>query len=150
MDQKAFEEIILFAIRKEVEAATLYGTYANLASTEGARQMFKDLQAEEQKHKKILENLKKEDVTRYRLKKVPDLKIGDYIQDEDYYPEMSYQEALLLAIKREQNSVRLYQDLSKGAEEPELKKMFLVLSQEESKHKLKLETEYDQRVLTEN
>jgi len=63
---------------------------------------------------------------------------------------MSYQEALLLAIKREQNSVRLYQDLSRGAEEPELKKMFLVLSQEESKHKLKLETEYDQRVLTEN
>jgi rubrerythrin len=150
MYQKAFEEIILFAIRKEVEAATLYETYANLASTEGARQMFKDLQSEEQKHKKILENLKKEDVTRYRLKKVPDLKIGDYIQDEDYYPEMSYQEALLLAIKREENSVRLYQDLSRGAEEPELKKMFLVLSQEESKHKLKLETEYDQRVLTEN
>jgi rubrerythrin len=150
MDQKAFEEIILFAIRKEVEAATLYETYANLASSEGARQMFKDLQAEELKHKKILENLKKEDVTRYRLKKVPDLKIGDYIRDEDYYPEMSYQEALLLAIKREENSVRLYQDLSRGAEEPELKKMFLVLSQEESKHKLKLETEYDQRVLTEN
>jgi rubrerythrin len=150
MDQKAFQEIILFAIRKEVEAATLYGTYANLASTEGARQMFKDLQSEEQKHKKILENLKKEDVTRYRLKKVSDLKIGDYIQDEDYYPEMSYQEALLLAIKREENSVRLYQDLFRGAEEPELKKMFLVLSQEESKHKLKLETEYDQRVLTEN
>ena len=58
MNQKAFEEIILFAIRKEVEAATLYGTYANLASTEGDRQMFKDLQVEEQKHKKILENLK--------------------------------------------------------------------------------------------
>jgi len=150
MDQKAFEEIILFAIRKEAEAATLYETYANLASTEGARQMFKDLQAEEQKHKKILENLKKEDVTLYRLKKVPDLKIGDYIQDEDYYPEMSYQEALMLAIKREEKSVKLYQDLSKGADEPQLKKMFLVLSQEESKHKLKLETEYDQRVLTEN
>lgn len=150
MDQKAFEEIILFAIRKEVEAATLYETYTNLASSEGVRQMFKDLQSEEQKHKKILENLKKEDVTRYRLKKVPDLKIGDYIQEEDYYPEMNYQEALLLAIKREKNSVRLYRDLSKGAEEPELKKIFLVLSQEESKHKLKLETEYDQRVLTEN
>lgn len=150
MDQKAFEEIILFAIRKEVEAATLYGIYANLVSSEGVRQMFKDLQAEEQKHKKILENLKKEDVTRYRLKKVPDLKIGDYIKEEDYSPEMNYQEALLLAIKREKNSVRLYRDLSKGAEEPQLKKIFLVLSQEESKHKLRLETEYDQRVLTEN
>lgn len=150
MNQKVFEEIILFAIRKEVEAATLYETYANLASSEGVRQMFKDLQSEEQKHQKILENLKKEDVTRYRLKKVPDLKIADYIQEEDYHPEMNYQEALLLAIKREKNSVRLYRDLSKGAEEPELKKIFLVLSQEESKHKLKLETEYDQRVLTEN
>ena len=150
MEPKSFEEIILFAVRKEVEAATLYETYANLASTEGVRQIFIDLQAEELKHKKILENLKKEDITRYRLKKMPDLKIGDYIQDEDYYPEMSFQEALLLAIKREENSVRLYRDLSGGADEPELKKMFLVLSQEESKHKLKLETEYDQRVLTED
>jgi rubrerythrin len=150
MDQKAFQEIILCAVRKEVEAATLYETYAGLAKSEGVRQMFKELQAEEQKHKKILENLNKQDVTRYRLKKMPDLKIGDYAQDEDYYPEMSYQEALLLAIKREENSVRLYRDLSSGAEEPELKKMFLVLSQEESKHKLRLETEYDQRVLTEN
>lgn len=150
MDQKAFQEIVLCAVRKEVEAATLYETYAKLAESEGVRQMFKDLQQEELKHRKILENLHKEDITRYRLKKMPDLKIGDYIQDEDYDPEMSFQEALLVAIKREENSVRLYRDLAKGAEEPELKKMFLVLSQEESKHKLRLETEYDQRVLTED
>ncbi len=150
MDAKSFEEIIRCAVRKEVEAATLYGTYANLAENDGVRQMFKELQAEELKHKQILENLKKEDITRYRLKKLPDLKIGDYIQDEDYDPEMSFQEALLLAIKREENSVKLYRDLSKGTEEPDLKKMFLVLSQEESKHKLKLEAEYDQRVLTED
>ncbi|HVP35742.1 MAG TPA: ferritin family protein [Terriglobales bacterium] len=150
MEQKAFQEIILRAVRKEVEAATLYETYAKLATSEGVRQMFKELQAEEQKHKKILENLKKEDISHYRLKKVSDLKIGDYLKDEIYDPEMSFQDALLVAIKREENSVKLYHDLSRKAEDPQLKKMFLVLSQEESKHKLRLETEYDQRVLTED
>ena len=34
-----------------------------------------------------------------------------------------------------------------GTEDPELKKLFSVLAQEESKHKLRLETEYDENVL---
>ena len=150
MDQKAFEEIILFAIRKEVEAATLYRIYSNLAKSQNLKKMFQDLEAEELKHKTILETLKNEDLTRYRFQKMPDLKISNYSLEKDYYPEMNYQEALILAMKREEKSVKLYQDLAKEATEPELKKMFQILAQEESKHKLKLETEYDQRVLTED
>jgi rubrerythrin len=150
MENKAFEEIILFAIRKEVEASTLYGTYSNLAKSQNVKKMFQDLKDEELKHKKILEGLKKEDLTRYQLKKIPDLKISNYTLEEDYSPDMNYQETLWLAIKREEKSVKLYQDLSKGAAEPELEKMFQVLAQEESKHKLKLETEYDKNILTED
>ncbi|MCJ7497597.1 MAG: ferritin family protein [candidate division Zixibacteria bacterium] len=150
MGNKAFEEIILFAIRKEVEASTLYGIYSNLARNQNVKKMFRDLKNEELKHKKILEGLKKEDLSHYQLKKIPDLKISNYSLEKDYSPDMNYQEALLLAIKREEKSVKLYQDLSKGATEPELKKMFQVLAQEESKHKLKLETEYDQNILTED
>jgi rubrerythrin len=78
------------------------------------------------------------------------LKISNYTLEEDYSPDMNYQETLLLAIKREEKSVKLYQDLSKRAAEPELKKMFQVLAQEESKHKLNLETEYDKNILTED
>jgi rubrerythrin len=150
MEQKAFEEIILYAIRKEVEAATLYKTYANLARSRNVREMFLGLEAEEQKHKKILEGLKKEDFSSYQLKKLPNLKISDYYLEQDYSPDMSYQEALILAIKREEKSVKLYQDLANGSGDPEMKKTFEVLAQEETKHKLKLETEYDQRVLTED
>jgi len=150
MENKAFEEIILFAIRKEVEASTLYGTYSNLAKSQNIKKMFQELKNEELKHKKILEGLKKENLSRYQLKKILDLKISNYSLEKDYSPEMNYQEALWLAIKREEKSVKLYQDLSKGATEPELKKMFQVLAQEESKHKLKLETEYDQNILTED
>ncbi|HEX9912803.1 MAG TPA: ferritin family protein [candidate division Zixibacteria bacterium] len=150
MENKAFKEIILFAIRKEVEASTLYGIYSNLAKSRNVKKMFQDLKNEELKHKKILEGLKKEDLTRYQLKKMPDLKISNYSLEKDYSPDMNYQEALLLAIKREEKSVKLYQDLSKGAAGSELEKMFQVLTQEESKHKLKLETEYDQNILIED
>jgi rubrerythrin len=126
MENKAFKEIILFAIRKEVEASTLYGIYSNLAKSRNIKKMFQD------------------------LKKMPDLKISNYSLEKDYSPDMNYQEALLLAIKREEKSVKLYQDLSKGAAGSELEKMFQVLTQEESKHKLKLETEYDQNILIED
>jgi len=150
MEHKAFEEIILFAIRKEVEAATLYRTYSNLAKNQNVKQMFLSLEVEEQKHKKILEGFNREDLSAYRLEKVPALKISDYYLEQDYSPEMSYQEALILAIKREEKSVKLYQDLANVAKDPELKKTFEALTQEETKHKLKLETEYDERVLTED
>jgi len=150
MEHKAFEEVILFAIRKEVEAATLYRTYSILAKSQNVKQMFLSLEAEEQKHKKILEDLNKEDFSAYRLEKVPALKISDYYLEQDFSPDMSYQESLILAIKREEKSVKLYQDLADAAKDPELKKTFEALTQEETKHKLKLETEYDERVLTED
>ena len=150
MDLKTFEEIILYAIRKEVEAATLYRTYANLTKSGSVREIFKNLEAEEQKHQKILESLRKEDFSAYRLEKIPDLKISDYYMEQDYSPDISYQEALILAIKREEKAVKLYQDLASGAADTEIKKTFESLAQEEAKHKLKLETEYDQRVLTED
>ena len=56
---------------------------------------------------------------------------------------MAYPDLLRLAIKREEKSVKLYADFSKEAGKEEHKKLFQVLAQEESKHKLKLETILD-------
>lgn len=56
---------------------------------------------------------------------------------------MSYADILILAMKKEDVSVKLYTDLAKITQDEELKDMFLWLAQEETEHKLKFELEYD-------
>jgi rubrerythrin len=147
MDLNNFKEVITFAIRKEAEAYNLYTTYSQLVKTPGLKKMFEELAQQEQKHREILEGVEKKDVTRYELKKTTDLKIGDFVEEEKFSPDMDYASALRLAIKREEFAVRLYTLMAERAEDAELNKLFLVLAQEESKHKLRLETEYDETVL---
>ena len=147
MEEKDFKEVITFAIRKEAEAYNLYKTYARLVKTPGLNKMFEELAQQEQKHREILEGVQKKDVSEYRLKKIPDLKIGDFVEEEEFSPDMDYASALRLAIKREEFAVRLYSLMAERTDDPELKKLFSVLAQEETKHKLRLETEYDENIL---
>jgi rubrerythrin len=63
---------------------------------------------------------------------------------------MSYQDILILAMKREEQSMRLYTDMGEKVEDAQLKSLFRKLAGEEAKHKNKLETEYDENVLREN
>jgi len=146
MDLSNFQEVITFATRKEADAATLYETYANKVSNPGIKKMFEELTKEELKHKAILEGVTEQKVEEYGLTTVPDLKISDYSQEQQFKPDMNFQEALLLAIKREENSLNLYNNLIKSTDNPQLQKLFQTLAQEEAKHKLRLETEYDEHV----
>jgi rubrerythrin len=147
MEEKNFKEAITFAIRKEAEAYNLYKTYSQLTKTPGIKTMFEELAQQEQKHRQILEGVKEKDVSEYRLKKIQNLKIGEFVEEEKFSPDMDYASALRLAIKREEFALRLYNLMAERTDDPELKKLFLVLAQEESKHKLRLETEYDENIL---
>ena len=84
-----------------------------------------------------------ESLADYKLKWIKDIKRGDYLVDLQYSPGMAYNDLLLLAIKREEKALKLYNDLLKEVETEDATKMFQVLCQEEAKHKLKLETLYD-------
>lgn len=53
-------------------------------------------------------------------------------------------------MNKEKASFRLYTNLSERAPNAELKNLFLMLAQEEAKHKLRFEIEYDEYVLKEN
>ena len=64
-------------------------------------------------------------------------------------PDMSYRDALIVAMKKEKAAFRLYSDLAASAPDEALKKTFLGLAQEEAKHKLRFEVEFDD-LLTEN
>jgi rubrerythrin len=71
------------------------------------------------------------------------------MDDAPFSSDMSYADLLRMAIKNEEKSQRLYLDTEKMVTEPSLKKLLLILAHEESTHKEKLETIYDEEILKE-
>ena len=147
MEFKTLDDILDFAISKEEEAEQFYLSLCEEESLSGNRQTFKEFAQEEQKHVKLLQTLKAggvvEGVEDYQFKWIKDIKRGDLVLDIEYQKGMNYRDILMLAIKREEKALKLYNDLQDRAETADSKNVFKILCQEEAKHKLALETMYD-------
>jgi len=147
MDEKKFQEIIQFAIQREIESMGFYNKASKLVKHSGTRDLFLDFVKQEEGHKKKLEEVKSGKIVLGKIEKIPNLKIGDYMVDAELNPNISYADILRIAMKREEHSVKLYSDLNEKNEEESLKKLFTFLMQEESKHKYAIEKIYDDEVL---
>ena len=150
MEKRTFDEILDFAIQKEDEAADGYRALSEGARRSNVRDMLMRMSKQEAGHATKLRGINREKVETAAITKVPDLKIADYSDNVNVTPDMSYQDVLTVAIKREQKAHNLYMTLASNTDDQGLKKLFQVLAQEEAKHKLDLETEYDEHILTEN
>jgi rubrerythrin len=148
MRLSSLDEILRFAVRKEADAAAFYRMAAE-RSDPGVKKAFEELAKEEEGHKKKLEEFDRKKIEEMELKEVKGLGLSEIMEDVTYSPEMSYADLLRLAIKNEEKSQKLYVSTSKLVTEPILKKLLLVLSQEESTHKERLEKIYDSEVLKE-
>jgi len=143
-------EILDYAIDMEQKAVDLYTMIAEKAATEHNKKLFLSFAHEERGHKAKLENVKVGRIEIGSLEKVQDLKIADYANDVELTEKASYQTILMFAMKQEKQAFRLYTDLAEKAESEEIRDLFLSLAQEEAKHKLRFEIEYDEHVLREN
>ncbi|MFC1705501.1 ferritin family protein [Planctomycetota bacterium] len=143
------DDVLDFAIANEEEAARFYTDLAKNARTEAMRKAFEDFAREEAAHKAKLLDVKKGGEVLSSKAKVMDLKLSDYLVDVEAKPDMSYQDALVVAMKQEKAAFRLYTDLAASITDDRLSEAFLALAQEEAKHKLRFEIEYDDGVLTE-
>ncbi len=147
---KTFNQIMEFAIEKEQEAADLYRDLSEESERAGVREMFLGLSKQEEGHKAKLQAMDRGAFPGKGASEIPDLKIGDYLSPVSIGPDSSYQDILIFAMKREDASVQLYKDLASHAEAGDAKQVFETLAEEEKKHKLNLETEYDEHVLKDN
>lgn len=149
MGFEKFEDVRDFAIRKEEEAIKLYLHAQYMTKHSSSQKMFEELATMEKGHKRRLQEMEVENVAESEIEDVPDLKISDYLVEVDFSPDLSYQEILTLAMKREESSIKLYTNMKKKFGNPNLNKLLDKLIREEKKHKLRLEKEYDERILTE-
>jgi rubrerythrin len=146
MKLDSLDEILKFAIRKETDAAAFYKMAADRSSP-GVKKTFKELAKEEEGHKKKLEKFDLKKMGQVQLKKTRGLGMSEMMEDVPFSSDMSYADLLRMAIKNEEKSQRLYLSTEKRVAEPSLKKLLLILAQEESTHKEKLEKIYDKEIL---
>ena len=144
------DEILDYAIDQEQQAADFYEDVAQRAETAGMKQILLDFSEEEKRHKKILQAVKTGEHELTPEQEVLDLKISDYMVEVDATADISYQDALIIAMKRERAAYELYSDMAAKVPESHLKEVLTGLAKEEAKHKLFFESEYDERVLMDN
>jgi rubrerythrin len=142
------DEILRFAIRKEANAAAFYRMAAD-RSNPGVKKAFEELAKEEEGHKKKLEGFDLKKIEQMELKETKGLGISEMMEDVPYSSDMSYADLLRMAIKNEEKSQRLYTSTSQIVTEPSLKKLVMILAQEESAHKERLEKIYEKEILQE-
>jgi rubrerythrin len=146
----SIEDVLEFAINSEEESVQFYTGLAERADKPWMRAVFEGFAREEQGHKAKLTSIKQGHKDLPIADKVQDLKIGDYLVDQKPDPELDYQQALILAMKKEKAAFRLYTHLAELAESENLRQTFQALAQEEAKHKLRFEIEYDDNILKHN
>ena len=147
MEFENLAAVLDFAIEKEMEAAEFYTHISQEEAFSGAGKMFEEFAQEEIKHQQMLQDFKTKGQTagmeEYKFKWITDIKRSNYVLDLEYRPGMGYNEILMLAMKREEKALKLYNELLDEAESEESRTLFKMLCQEEAKHKLALETLYD-------
>jgi rubrerythrin len=144
-----FLELIDFAIEQEQEAVDFYTELAGKVQETHVRAALHEFANEERGHQAKLVAVRLRGSAEPALTSVVDLKISDYLTDVKPDPNLDYRSALLIAMQKEKAAYRLYQDLGRQCDDPELKEVFRFLAQEEAGHKLMFETEYDD-LLSEN
>ncbi len=143
-------EVLEFARKREEDSACFYARLKEATPNPALKELLADMEAEEKRHGEILKDLAGKPVGDLAVKPVTDLKISDFVVPEPPNPEMSFQDLLVLAARKEAKAAELYAHLRDHASDPEHKKLFEFLAQQEKGHKLKLESEYETHVMPED
>jgi len=149
-DWNNVEEVLDFAIGNEIKAKAFYEGLAARVQNANLQKLFLGFAKEEANHAAQIQKIKAGEKEMASFENVADLKMADYLVEGESEENIDYQGALILAMKREKAAFRLYTDLANSSGDAGLKELFGGLAQEEAKHKLRFELEYDQHVLNEN
>ena len=138
-------EILEFAVSKEVEAYHFYLALARRVDSQKIRDVLENLAVEELGHRERLElEIMKSGrtVTATPRPARPD---SDYILSDSNRPlDMDDKDVLLLAMEKEEAAFRTYVNMLPNVHDEESREMLLALAEEEVKHKLRFEAEYDE------
>ena len=137
-----------FAIAKEKEAETFYKEWSQKAKDPAVQGLFAELAGIEHGHMEILSQITPEEMVASGDPAANELNLSDLLVDVKASPKLNLQEAMILAMKREEGAVKLYSRLAEL--NGEARSLFEALAKEEGRHKAKLEAEYNDNILIDN
>jgi len=140
----SYEEILEFAIDREIDANQFYLALAERVDSTEMRKVFEDLAQEELEHKAKLElELMKIGKT-VKIRQSPATPQRTYIvSDNQSLLDMDYKDMLMLGMEKEEAAFRIYVNLVPNAYDSESREVLLSLAQEEVRHKLRFQIELD-------
>ncbi len=144
---KTFAEAISFAMMREEESHEFYKDLAGKTQDIFMKEIFMDFAQEEINHLKTLKDLDARGLERIYgniVKNIDALNVSETLKDTTAAPDMDFKELLVVAMKREEISRRLYSFLAEISEDNDLSLLFVGLAKEEAKHKLRIEKAYNQ------
>jgi len=150
MSIKKFNEILNYAIERENEAAEFYRYMQDIVKFESQKELLKEYQLMEESHARALKTINESSIEESDVSQIEDLKISDYMVKRQPSSEMTYQDIIITAMKREEAAYKLYTEMSNNISEPKIKKLFEKLAEEELKHKVHFEKIYDDEFFQEN
>ncbi|MHC4543325.1 MAG: ferritin family protein [Planctomycetota bacterium] len=145
---ESYDEILELAIAREEDASKFYLALAARVQRPEMRKVFEELAGEELEHKAKLE-----------LEVMKTGRVVTAMQDVDIGIEravgfnkadldMDYKDVLIIAMQKEESAFKLYVDLAGRVTNEDSKETLLALAQEEVKHKLRFEMEYENLLKT--
>lgn len=141
---KSDQEVLEFAISREIEAYHFFLALARRVDTERMREVFESLAAEELEHKEKLELeiLKSGVVISTDIQ--PPRPDSDYIISNDPSQlDIDYKDMLMLGMEKEEASFRTYVNLLPQVHDEQTRETLMKLAEEEIKHKIRFESEYE-------
>lgn len=148
MKFESIDGLLRFAISKEQAAQQFYLELAAQMTDAVAQRIFRTIARQEEKHEEALKlEVLKQGYT-LSVQETDSAQSARFSWQEQVELDtetinMNYAEALMVAIQKERASFQLYTQLIGMTQEPDMRKMLLELAEEEMRHVIQFEREYD-------
>ena len=143
MQSETIESILKKAANKEQGSYLIYKNIASRAKDVQIKTTLSKFAEEELKHKQAIEDFNIETLSNkeIEIEETSRQGISEYLTstDEGISEDSDFNDILVYAAKREKKAFEFYSNMSKQVDDAELKKLFVWLAQEESKHKEDIE-----------
>jgi rubrerythrin len=153
-DAKTIGKLLERAIGFEEQAYAFYMAAVDMVQQPHIKDVLRDMAGEEIKHKNKLQALLDGDtealIAVQKRRQIQDLKLAEYLVAPPLGENATFQDVLVVAMRREKSSHEFYATMATIADDDTSKELFEFLAQEELMHKNKIETLYDEVVYRDN
>jgi rubrerythrin len=139
----SIEDVLNFAREKEQDAYDFYSEFAERMRDADMKELFRKLAKQEMRHKIAISEMLKGNIELGSHPRIKGLELEKVFNTTEESKSLAVENAMLLALEREQGSHKLYSDLALIVEDQELQSVFMGLAADELEHKASIQNAYE-------